>query len=75
MKRFAKRLRHPFRPFFLKTTAGKVFLVDQAEHLALARQTVVVVDYETQTNVPLTLADIDSIVYTNEPVTGLPDGH
>jgi hypothetical protein len=69
------RLRHPFRPFILKTTAGKIFFVGEAEHLAVAPHVVIVLDHDTQVQVLLKPDEVASITYMEQSTAGRPNGH
>ncbi len=62
------RLRHPFRPFYIKTTDGRVFFIRDEVHLVVAPKVVALYDAAKDEHEMLTPSDVERIVYADHPL-------
>jgi len=69
------RLRHPFRPFFIRTVDGRVFFIREDVHLAVAPGVVAFYDQLQDRREIMKPSDIDGILYADQPLGTTPNGH
>ena len=66
------RLREPFRPFRLRTTAGQVFHITRPEYLAVSSRAVGILDGEDGGGYAFQPAEIEALEYEDQKSTSAP---
>ena len=69
------RLRRPFRPFFLRTVKGEIFFIREDLHLVVSPVVVAIYDQGQDKRAILKPGDIEGILYTDQPLGTLQNGH
>jgi len=69
------RLRRPFRPFFLRTLDGQIFFICEDVHVVVSPIVVAIYDQGQDKHAILKPADVDGILYADQPLGAITNGN